>query len=147
MGKMAALASIVAESVGASYGSALLASLLSFVVIAVVGDRSWIDGLMIAPTFLLPLVAAIVVAYFVRSRLTPRSAYAWVVPLIAFGAAVHEVSVGPGGALSDPRDDLIGVHCQASECLYEVFFTLPLVCGVAYSAASVILRKSKRVFS
>jgi peptidoglycan/LPS O-acetylase OafA/YrhL len=141
---MDALARVIAESVGASYGSALLAVLLSFVLIVVVGERSWIDGLMISPTFLLPCVAGIVVAYFVRSRLTPRSAYAWVVPVIAFGAALHEVMVLPGGVIADPQDDLIGVNCQASECVYELFFTIPLVCGVAYSVASLVVRRSHR---
>jgi hypothetical protein len=134
----------LAESVVATYGSAVLACLLAVGLIPLSGGHRWVDFILTSPTFLLPVVAGALVAYVLRNHGSKASYFAWLVPSVLFSRAFLEVARSPYATGSNIWDTLLGTNCGSSECLYEVFFTLPLVCGLSYSVSSACLGAARR---
>ena len=134
----------LAESVGAAYGSSILAFSVAFGLTLLAGNNRWIDTILLAPTFLLPLVAGAFVAHILRDYLSKASYFAWIVPGVLLFRASLEVARGPNATSSEIWNTLFGTKCHASECLYEAFFTLPFVCALSYSVSSACIRAAKR---
>jgi hypothetical protein len=134
----------LAESIGATYSSAILAFFVSIGIILFTGDHHWINGILASPTFLLPIITAVLLSYVLRNHLSRTSYFAWIVPGALFVRAALEVVRSPSATGSNTWNTLVGADCTASECLYEMLFTMPLVCALTYSVSSACIRAAER---
>jgi len=132
------------ESAGAAYVGSVLAYLVEFGVILLLGNHRWIDAIQMAPTFFLPIVSGASLAYLLKNHLSRASYFAWIVPGCFFLRALAEVTRSPYSPNSEVWNTLIGIDCGSSECLYEALFTVPLVCALSYSVTSAFIRIYKR---
>ncbi len=131
---------LIAESLAVSYLGLLLSFIAEFAVMLFVGRGRWLDALFIAPTFLLPMAAGIFLTYLFRKHLAKTSYFAWIVPAVALIAAVSELNRGRQSGTVEIWNHLFSAQCESSECLYEVFVSVPLVCGISYSVSSFFVR-------
>jgi hypothetical protein len=130
---------VLAESVGATYGASLLAFVVTFGLGFFVGPRL-VDQILLSPTFLAPIAAGVVLSFLRRNHLSNTSSFAWIVPAVLFFRACLEVVKSPYATSSETWNTLVGADCGASECLYQLFFTLPLVCALSYSVSSAFMK-------
>jgi hypothetical protein len=97
------------------------------------------------------LVPAAALGYAVARWLKLREAvWAWIPAVIWFGAGAYEVAsglhVGHHSTLTNLFDNLLAPtdKCAGSECVYELIYTTPLACSVAYSLVSWLTLRTHR---
>ena len=96
------------------------------------------------PYFLFPVLAGI--AFGALSYGYSRSssaAWVWVLPTIALVWNVLTWKNGGAPYWPDVWDNYFGSGCSGSECLYELFVTMPFYTALAYSAGWIARRISK----
>jgi hypothetical protein len=97
-------------------------------------------------------VTALLLGFFVshRFRDLPLASWIWVIGSIWFFCGVHELTSSWSPSWSHERSaweyaktQLFSPRCGDTECLYQLFYTVPLVASVMYSVGAVtrILRE------
>jgi len=130
---------LLAESIAVSYLGLLISFVAQLGATLLITRNRWLDGMFIAPTFLVPMLTGLLMSYFFRKHTSNVSYLAWVVPAIVLVRAIVELNHGPNSSTGDTWDNLFGIHCESSECLYEVLVSVPLVCAVSYSVSSLLI--------
>lgn len=64
--------------------------------------------------------------------------WVWVVPGVLLAWNVWSWQTGGMSKYDSAWDTFFGQHCGSSECLYEVFVTLPFYSGLAYSLGGLL---------
>jgi hypothetical protein len=94
--------------------------------------------------------AALLIGYFFSNRLTGRSPvgqWAWTIGSVWFLYGLHELTrswsptwSNEKSAWDHAKGQLFGPNrvCGDSECLYQFFFTLPLVLSLTYSLGALV---------
>jgi hypothetical protein len=131
------------ESVGASYLSALLAYVAQYGLSLLLGYRYWIK-ILIAPSFVLPIAAAVLAAYLMRKHLSKGSYFVWGIPLGLLLVVFLRVISAPYATHSEVWNTMIGSDCGSSECFFEALFTVPFVCAVCYSVSCAVIQAIRR---
>jgi len=121
---------------------------LGAVIVTFPASIMW-ESLFRKPAPLLPLVMAsgVVCGYLVNRKMDNWSAcFIWLMPLawLVKGISGARDGFSPSWAHeSFPAyiwDTFFGSGCDASECLYELFFTAPFVAAIAYSIAALVAK-------
>lgn len=107
--------------------------------------EAFIGGPLYGHTWLVPFspfmcAAAALLGFLAARKLRDRAAiWVWVPGVLWFSWAVFQlVHEGPLPHAVFVFNNLMGPtdKCADSECLYELFYTMPLTCSIAYSVAS-----------
>jgi hypothetical protein len=138
----------ILESIGVAYLSPLLAYVVQYALLLLLGGHQWIAA-VIAPTFLLPIASGAFAAYLMRKRLSKGPYFVWCIPLVLLCLAFFAVINAPYATPSEVWDTMIGTDCSSSECAYEALFSVPFVCALSYSASCSIMQaiRKRRVIS
>ena len=125
------------------YGAALVGVAASLVIIVIyppAGRQATFSGLLLEQFWLPEVVAAILVGWFFYRRIPSRLALlAWVPPALFLAWNVldwHRTSL----QYDSTWDTFFGRNCGGSECLYELFLTMPFYAGIGYSVGALICK-------
>jgi hypothetical protein len=127
------------ESIAVSYGGAYLAFLTALGMVWLFGDHRWYAAITDSPTFLLPILAGVLLAVALKNIIWKTSYLAWIVPSLVLYRVILGLYRTPDASNATVWDTIIGTNCQSTECLYQTFFTGPAICGLAYSLACVCI--------
>jgi hypothetical protein len=93
-------------------------------------------------------VVAAILGLLVALRLHDReSVWVWVPGVIWFALGAYDVGWPASASLSSNFSSAVATlfegrdKCAESECLYELFYTTPLVCSITYSLAAWVTLK------
>lgn len=132
------------DLVGIPYLAAFVVFLIALLLSAVVPPGSSIEHFIGAPVFGLPVLVGGLAGYIInRKQFLWTAIFAWVIPAVVFWIAYWELTQ-PQNLNPQPWRNLVGTDCGSSECLYELLATIPLVCGVAYSATALAMHLRHR---
>ncbi len=123
----------ILQLVFAGYSAALLSFATSALLTIVFGDVAWIDTISIAPTFLLPIVTGTGLAWRLRKHLTVAACGTWILPAYFFWRAYRDLANSPNSNSAFVSAQLLTARCGDSLCLYQMFYTAPLFCALAFS--------------
>ena len=129
----------VFEMILLPYASTLVFVLTGLVLAAVLPNSSPIERLLGPPIFGLPILIGALSGYYInRRRFCWTAILAWIIPASFFLLAYKDLTQ-PQNTSPQPWSNLFGVDCGASECLYELLATTPLICSVAYGVTALAL--------
>lgn len=144
-------------------GAVMISMVIGFFPESLIGERWYHDTPLQAFAPVMCAIAVLLAILLARSLADKRAIWAWIPGLLWFGFGVYDMLFVHGvlqtGAWAGSTpfryllDNLFGgpSKCGDTECLYEVFLTMPLAISVAYSVASWITlrhaRKSPRVLN
>ena len=126
------------------YAAALLGVILSAVILVIyppAGEQNTIAGRLTGEPVWIPEIAAgLWLGYFVYRRVPSRLAFfTWLTP--AFFLFFSALSWQRGMAQYDSTfDTYFGTGCGGSECLYELFLTMPFYTSVGYTLGALLAK-------
>jgi hypothetical protein len=130
----------VFEIIFLPYVGTLVFVLSGLVLAAVLPNSTSIERLVGPPVFGLPILIGALSGYYInRRRFCWTAILAWIIPASVFWLAYKDLTQ-PQNTNPQPWLNLFGVDCGASECLYELLATTPLICSVAYGVTALALR-------
>jgi hypothetical protein len=130
---------MLVDLVASPYGATVIVFLMALLASFVLSPNSPLEHVIGAPVFGLPILAGVFLGYLVnKKRFSWTAIFAWLIPAVVFLIAYRELTQ-PQNLNPHPWRNLVGADCSSSECLYEVFATTPLICGLAYSATALTL--------
>jgi len=145
--KIRSIIRYVAEAILATVGAVVVGELIALLAETMGQKDTPLDG----PTFLGPVLVALILGCFVdfRFRHTKSSYWVWVIGLLIFVVSLldwkESIRAGDWRPIWDNFFSRSG--CGDSECLYELTATAPLYSSVTYSLAVLLchfLRLSRR---
>ena len=128
----------------AVYCAALLGIFISLFVVIVyppAGEQMTLSGqLAQEPVWLPEIIAGILAGWFFYRRLPSRLAFAaWLPPAVFLsGSAFSWSRTIP--VYDSTWDTYFGRNCGGSECLYEIFLTMPFYTGLGYLVGAILCR-------
>jgi hypothetical protein len=133
---------------GLVYAAYLVGFVASFLTVGVLlllhSDQGFISKVIDGPVPLAAIIAGFWIGRLCNRWLPSRTAlFSWIPPAVflTWNAWVWQKSMS---IYDSTWDTYFGSNCGGSECLYQLFLTVPFYTALAYSAGALTTRKTRR---